>query len=84
MKSINLCLAIFFIGFFTSCEIDESIQNPQNDLLGRVDPESQIVLGEKRNNPFTIENVRLAMDQLESQYQKENRRTNCILTALQP
>ena len=77
MKSINLCLAIFFIGFFTSCEIDESIQNPQNELLGSIDAESQIVLGEKRNNPFTMENVRLAMDQLESQYQKENRRTNC-------
>lgn len=36
-----------------------------------------MVLGQKRENPLTIENVRASLEFLENKYQKENRRINC-------
>ncbi|MEP1087698.1 hypothetical protein [Algoriphagus sp.] len=79
MKSLRNYSFILTFLLISACTIEDSpsLLTTEEEITGQGDPESLMVLGEKKENPFTIENVRSALDFLENKYQKENRRINC-------
>ncbi len=84
---IKILLFLFLsLIFIQSCEVNELDQNPIEEMVGKGDPENLMILGNKRSNPFTIENAKLAMQILEAKYRKENRRLGCsnCSTSLSP
>ncbi|GGZ34292.1 hypothetical protein GCM10007049_29570 [Echinicola pacifica] len=78
MKTLRNYFILTFI-LISACTIEDSppLLSIEEEVTGQGDPESLMVLGEKKGNPFTIENVKSALNLLEKKYQKENRRINC-------